>query len=77
MGRGRTDAINSPEFDADGNLMEFPVVDNLMMRHGLNEIQSSEITPSSEVTPFGVHSCTSLSGCPKKIRNVDPALAQY
>ena len=35
MGRGRTDEMNSPKFDGDGNLMEFSVADNLTMKHGL------------------------------------------
>ena len=53
MGKGRTDEMNSPEFDADGNLMEFPVVDNLMMRHGLNISSEIHFSDEKDAIPFG------------------------
>jgi len=37
MGRGYTDAINSPSFDAGGTLMNFGILDNLNMKHGLTD----------------------------------------
>ena len=75
MGKGRTDEINSPEFDGDGNLLEFPVVDNLMMRHGLHS--SSEIHFDEKAAiPFGhfpknrvkqlTPSTAGAAPCPKK-----------